>query len=418
VASSYEYCYDTSNDSACSGWTSNGTATSIALSGLSLNTTYFWHVRANNSFGTTYSDGSTISFWSFTTGNVPGAFTKTNPANAVSGVSTSPTLSWGASTVASSYEYCYDTSNDNACSGWAGTASTSVTLSGLSINTAYYWHVRAINSFGTTYSNGGSAAFWSFTTGDKPGAFNKNSPANGATSISTSPTLSWGTSTGATGYEYCYDTSDDSACIGWAGTSGTSAALSGLSLNTTYYWHVKAVNSFGATYSNGDSATAFWSFTTGNKPAAFNKTSPANGATGVVIIPTLSWDPSPDATSYDYCYDSSNDSACSGWTSTTKTSVLLIGLSLNTTYYWHVRAINSFGATYSNGDSSSTFWNFTTSQNNYEYYIPYISTMNSGSSIQPGLIYQRGLTRSFLPLMLPIFSMLLGLTRRRRQKIK
>jgi predicted phage tail protein len=138
----------------------------VGLSGLSASTTYYWHVRAINSFGTTYANGSSTSFWSFTTGNPPVAFNKSLPANGATDQPSNPTLSWGASSEVTSYEYCYDTSNDNTCSGWTnnGTA-TSVGLSGLSTGTTYYWHVRAVNSFGTTYANGSSAAFWSFTTG-------------------------------------------------------------------------------------------------------------------------------------------------------------------------------------------------------------------------------------------------------------
>jgi hypothetical protein len=65
---SYEYCYDTTNDNACSGWTNNGASTSVGLSGLSAGTIYYWQVRAVNSFGTIYANGSDTAFWSFTTG--------------------------------------------------------------------------------------------------------------------------------------------------------------------------------------------------------------------------------------------------------------------------------------------------------------------------------------------------------------
>lgn len=360
-ATGYEYCYDTSNDNACSGWTSNGTSTSVGLSGLSQNTTYYWHVRALNSVGTTYSNASSTAFWSFATGGVPGAFNKSTPTNGLGSVVLNPTLTWASSTNAASYEYCYDTSNDNTCSSWINTGtSTSAALSGLSQYTTYYWHVRANNSFGSTYANGSTTAFWAFTTGGVPGAFNKSSPSNGATGVMLNPTLSWASSTNVTGYEYCYDTSNDNACSSWTsnGTS-TSINLSGLSTSTTYYWHVRANNSFGVTYANG-SSTAFWSFTTGSAPGAFSKSSPANGATNVVLNPSLSWGSSANATSYEYCYDTSNDSACSGWTGNgTSTSVGLSGLSQYTTYYWHVRALNSIGTTYSNG-SGTAFSSFTT----------------------------------------------------------
>jgi hypothetical protein len=96
----------------------------------------------------------------------PGAFIKSDPPNGSTNLPTSPTLSWEASSGATSYEYCFDTANDNGCSGWTSVGTTtSVSLSGLSNNTSYYWQVRAKNASGTTYSNGGT--FWSFTTRQK-----------------------------------------------------------------------------------------------------------------------------------------------------------------------------------------------------------------------------------------------------------
>ena len=72
------------------------------------------------------------------------------------------------------YEYCLDTTNDNACSGtWMSTGtSTSARLGGLSGETTYYWHVRATNAGGTAYANGASTTFWNFTIqAAAPGAF-------------------------------------------------------------------------------------------------------------------------------------------------------------------------------------------------------------------------------------------------------
>jgi hypothetical protein len=193
-----------------------------------------------------------------------------------------------------------------------------------------------------------------------PGALNKTAPANGATEQPANPTLSWGASSNATSYEYCIDTTNNSACdASWISTAAsTSVGLSGLSPATIYYWQVRAVNIGGTTYANGGT---WWSFTTALPfPGSFNKTAPANGAIGQPANPTLSWGTSSDATSYEYCYDTSNDNACTTWTSTAaSTSVGLIGLSPSTIYYWQVRANNSTGTTYANG-SSTSYWSFTT----------------------------------------------------------
>ncbi|HVN16952.1 MAG TPA: polysaccharide deacetylase family protein, partial [Anaerolineales bacterium] len=97
-AGSYEYCYDTSNDNACSNWISNGSSTSVLLSGLSPATTYYWQVRAVNSSGTTYADGSSTSFWSFATvPNPPTSFNKSNPLDGDVNQPLSLSLSWNSS---------------------------------------------------------------------------------------------------------------------------------------------------------------------------------------------------------------------------------------------------------------------------------------------------------------------------------
>jgi len=296
----------------------------------------------------------------------PAAFNKSLPSNLSTNLPTTVTLSWGSSTGATSYWFCYDTTNDNACSTWVNNgATTNKVLRALAQNTTYYWQVRAKNTAGTVYSNGSVTAFWNFTTGILPGDFLKTAPANGAINQPVSLTLKWSASAAAAYYESCYDTSSDNTCTTWVniGTS-TSKTLSGLSPNTTYYWHVRAVNVIGTTYSNA-SSTAFWSFTTastGTLPGAFNKISPANLAVGLPTFVTLSWGVSAGATSYWYCYDTTNDNACNNWIGIgVSTSAMLSDLSLNTTYYWHVRAINASGTTYSNG-SSTAFWNFKTAR--------------------------------------------------------
>jgi hypothetical protein len=190
---------------------------------------------------------------------LPGVFNKTAPATGSINQPLNPTLRWGASSGVTSYQYCYDTINDNACATWISNGiSASKALSGLSPNTTYYWHVRALNGGGTMYANGSPTAFWSFKTMPFPGAFSKTAPTDGATGISLSTTLAWDSSSNASSYQYCYDLIDDDQCNRtWSITPTTFVEISNLGANTTYYWQVRAINAAGTTAADGASWGSF-----------------------------------------------------------------------------------------------------------------------------------------------------------------
>ena len=255
LATSYEYCITTT--ASCTTWTSAGTSTSVALSGLVLGTTYSWQVRANNATGITYADGISTALWTFTTVvPAPSAFNKISPVNGATNQPATVTLSWGASSYATSYDYCI--SGASGCVTWVSTGTnTSVTLN-LTPGATIRWQVRANNSTGITYANGSLNALWSFTVYlPLPGAFNKSSPANGATNQSTNPTLKWGISSNAASYEYCINTT--ATCTTWTSAGNkTSISLTSLTRGTKY-WQVRSRNATGITYANGTSA-ALWSF--------------------------------------------------------------------------------------------------------------------------------------------------------------
>lgn len=352
-AISYDYCISTTT--ICTTWVSTGTNTSVALPQLSYGTLYYWWVQATNVYG----NSSVSSRWHFTTGSLPGYFTKMAPANAAIGQPPNVLLRWGGSSGAAEYQYCIDTVDDDLCQGdkWISTGMTrNADLTGhLAAQTTYYWQVRAVNSFGTRYAKGG---WWSFTTASVPGSFLKKAPANSAVNTPLRPTLSWGASQFATGYEYCVDQTNDGACAGgqWF-TLGVQTSIklpSDLLPLTAYYWQVRAVNGFGATSADG---SVWRSFTTGNPPAAFGKTAPGTSAQNQPLRLALSWQPSVGATGYQYCL-STMSGDCSSWISTgIATSVSVRGLSAHTTYYWQVQASNSIGAT---GANAGTWWSFTT----------------------------------------------------------
>jgi formylglycine-generating enzyme required for sulfatase activity len=269
-AGSYSYCYDTSNDNNCSNWISTGTVTNAVVNGLETTTTYYWQVRATNEAGITYADGSPSSYWSFTTKAAtqpPETFSKTIPSHSAIDLPTNLTLVWEESSGASNYSYCLDTSNDNSCTNWISTGtSAEAGLNNLATSTTYYWQVRATNEAGITYANGSASSYWSFTTkaaSQPPGPFSKYVPSNGAVEQPTNLNLYWGYSNEGTSYDYCYHTGDND-CTDWVSTGFIpQAKISGLSINTTYYWQVRATNALGTTYAN-ESEPMYWSFTTGN----------------------------------------------------------------------------------------------------------------------------------------------------------
>ena len=80
------------------------------------------------------------------------------------------------------------------------------------------------------------------------------SPANGATGVSLTPTLSWNTSSGATSYNVYFGTSPTPPLA--TNTTATSYSPGTLNPGTVYYWQVVAENS------TGSASSAIWSFTT------------------------------------------------------------------------------------------------------------------------------------------------------------
>ena len=291
-----------------------------------------------------------------------GAFSKTLPQPGTTGIGTSTTLQWSPSAGATSYEYCVVVGLSTPCTTWmsAGTA-TSAVVSGLVGTSLYSWQVRAVSGASSAEANVSLRS--SFTTSTPvalPAAFAKTSPATAATSQAVSLALSWAASTGATSYEYCLDSTINSACNGtWvsAGTNRT-ATVSALLNSTKYEWQVRARNAGGTTDASG---SVWWTFTTVALPipGAFAKTSPATAATNQAVSLALSWAASTSAASYEYCLDRTINSVCDGtWVSTATARTATVSALLNSTKYeWQVRARAAGGTT---DASAGVWWTFTT----------------------------------------------------------
>ncbi len=310
----------------------NTTGTTYSPGTLSAGTVYYWRVVAKNAGG---SNGSAT--WSFTTQvAAPPAPVLSAPASGATGVSATPTLSWNASSGATSYDVYFGTASPPLLA--TNTAGTTYSPGTLSAGTVYYWRVVAKNGGGSNTS-----ATWSFTTQvAAPPAPVLNAPANGAGGISVVPVLSWSAATGATSYDVYFGTASSPPLV--TNTAGTSYSPGTLSTGTVYYWYVVAKNVAGS------SASAVWSFAT--IVGAPGLTSPSNGAIGVSWAPKLSWTAASGATSYDVYFGTANPPP--RLSNITATSYSPGALSPGTTYYWLVVARNSGGV------APSATWSFTT----------------------------------------------------------
>ncbi len=174
-------------------------------------------------------------------------FSRISPTNGAYGVATvGAVISWESLDSNYTYQYCLWPRQKKACppGQWKNAGSgTSFTLPTLSANSTYYWQLRAKK--GNTYVVADNGAWWSFHTSfNVPSGFSKLSPANNlSTPQPLSLTLSWNASTGNNiYYEYCYTTGlVGGLCAGpWYRSNNTSAAISGLGYDTSYYWQVRA----------------------------------------------------------------------------------------------------------------------------------------------------------------------------------
>ena len=267
----------------------------------------------------------------------PGAFNKTSPTHNAT-VSVSPTLFWGASSNATSYQYCIDTVNNDTCdTSWvSNSTSTSAAISGLTASSTYYWQVRAVNGSGTTYANSGS--WWRFYTEASSVVPDVPTVVNASNGFSTDYVyVGWASSDGATSYRvYRCATTETASCgshIG--GTSSTSYEDTHAIPGTLYYYRVTACNSAGCSDFSLDNA----GFRALSPPTSVS----ASDGTYTDKV-AVSWSSSIGATSYKVyrCSSTSTSDCGSNIGASLGTSFNDTEATPGTTYYYRVKACNSF----------------------------------------------------------------------------
>ena len=394
--------YDIQVGTSCGGtsianW--NQSAASSLVPGLSNGNTYFWRVRSVSSGGTSaYSSCRSFSVSSA----VPAVPVLSSPADGASFAAgtTSVNLVWNPVTGATTYDIQVGTScGGTSIANWNQSAASSL-VPGLSNGNTYFWRVRSVSSGGTSaYSSCRSFSISSFSTGGPTllPAPTLSAPANGASNVSTTPTFSWSSVSGATKYWIAVATSSSTlptdpnasscpSCVISCNVSTTNHTAPSCSLgfsatlsaNTTYFWRVQGYNPNVTPIQQGQYSGIF-SFTTAGPTLlpAPTLTSPSNAVSGVSTTPSFNWSTAsganrywltvatsssmlptdPNATSCPACIISGNSdgltySVPNGFSQGGRTATL----NSATTYFWRVQGWNTNGA---QGIYSNTF-SFTT----------------------------------------------------------
>ncbi len=178
-------------------------------------------------------------------------------------------------------------------------------------------------------------------------------PANNATEVALSPTLTWNAISNAVSYtlQVSANNSFSSFVYNQSGLTNTSQLISGLNSNATYYWRVSSTNIYGTS-----SWSSVFSFKTLASPIAPTLLTPANNAIDISLTTTLNWNALTNASSYTLQVSENNSftSFVYNQTNLTNLSQQISGLNYFTIYYWRVNAINYYGTS---GWSST--WSFT-----------------------------------------------------------
>ncbi len=225
-ATSYDVYFGTSSSPSMAGTTATANYNPGTLSA---NTTYYWRVVAKNSAGSTSS-----ATWSFTTlqpAQPPGTPGNLAPANGVTGVPLTPSLTWSAASNATSYDVYFGTSSSPAMVGTA--TATSFNPGTLSASKTYYWRVVARNSAGSTSSY--TCSFTTTASGSPPPATPSSVTPSSGSGYSQNFTFVLSAANGLTNANVLFNTSPDGKNACWFNYNVSSKAFS-LARNDTLAW--------------------------------------------------------------------------------------------------------------------------------------------------------------------------------------
>jgi fibronectin type 3 domain-containing protein len=312
--------------------------TSYTDTGLTNGTVYYYVVSAFNSAGE-----SANSSQASATPAVP-----TAPPAAPTGLqatagNTQVSLTWSASTGATSYHVKRSTMNGGPYTQVSAPTSASFTDAGLANGTIYYYVVSALNAAGESANSLQVSA-----TPAAPATPPAAPTGLQATAGNAQVNLTWTASAGATSYHVKRSTMNGGPYTQVSSPTSANFMDSGLANGTTYYYVVSALNSA------GESANSLQATATPAAPATPPAAPTGLQATAGNAQVSLTWSAGAGAQSYHVKRSTTNGGPYTQVAAPTATNDVDSGLTNGTAYYYVVSALNAVGESANSSQVSAT----------------------------------------------------------------
>ena len=338
-ALTFEFVYNTSDDPETALYTSGVISrTAVKPPAMDTGTLFYWFVRAYDKAGnqSDWSAANTVTILA----PKPASPVLSLPATASMLANPTPELSWSAVDYGEYYDVQLSTS-----SGFSPLSSEVTDLDVLTYTPAalpearYYWRVRAKNENGTAGAWSSTRYFTVDTS--KPAAPLLRAPTDAA-SITGWPTLSWYAASGARYYQVAYGTLNDPDAAEFTSDwiTATYLKVTGMDLNTPYYWFVRSKDYAGNISENWSAARQLT--VKPSKPLRVNLSSPASGTATDDATVDLGWSAVSFGNTYEVQVDDSNyfSSPDYSYTSAEEALTLTTGELAPGKWYWRARACN------------------------------------------------------------------------------
>ena len=297
--------------------------------GLTTNKIYYYKVRSYRIIGKV----KLSSFLSDTIFSKPIPSTPTSVKGASSSYNSINT-SWNTVTGATGYEVYRSAENEDLYTLISDTTAKSYNDTGLTTNSIYYYKIRAYRMAGTTKMGSDfSEPISSIPIPSSP------TSVKGGSSSCNSINTSWNAVTGANGYEVFRSTSSNNSYALILNTTDTSFNDTGLTINTNYYYKIRAYMMVGTLKVYGNC-----SYVTNSKPVP-------SGATNVKAIRTssksirLAWSAVEGANGYEIYKATSSSGTYSLLRGVSYTYYTNSSLTTGKTYYYKIRSYLTVGKT-------------------------------------------------------------------------